>query len=120
MKTYTGNKHKNKRDFRRFETELQISLFYGNLVYSGTVTNLSERGMFISTMRQLPVNTMLVTSLMIDDEPIQVPVRISRAMNPVNALEAELNGVGVNILRSSKDYLSFLGKYRYQQLKLLM
>lgn len=118
MKNYTKNKHKDKREFRRLETELQISLFYGNLVYSGMVTNLSESGMFIKTKRQPPVDTMFVTSLMIDNEPIQVPVQITRAVNPVNAQPAVESGVGVHILRSSKDYLSFLGKHKYQQLKL--
>ena len=118
MKNYTGNKHKDKREYRRFETKLQISLFYGNLVYSGIVTDLSESSMFISTKRQFPVNTMLVTSLIVDDEPIQVPVQITRAVKPVNARLAGESGVGVHILRSSGDYLNFLVKYRSQQLKL--
>ena len=120
MKNYTENKHKDKREFRRFETKLQISLFYGNMVYSGMVSNLSESGMFISTKRQLPVDTMLVTSLMIDEKPIQIPIRIRRAVNPANALDKAAGGVGVHILRSSRDYLNFLGKYRAQQLKLTL
>jgi Tfp pilus assembly protein PilZ len=120
MKNYTKNKHKDKREFKRLETSLQISLFYGNMVYSGMVSNLSESGMFISTKRLLPVDTMLVTSLMIDEKPIQIPIQIRRAVSPSNALDKAENGVGVHILRSSRDYLNFLGKYRSQQLKLTL
>ena len=120
MKNYTKNKHKDKREFKRLETSLQISLFYGNMIYSGMVSNLSESGMFISTKRQLPVDTMLVTSLMIDEKPLQIPIRIRRAVNAANALDTAASGVGVYILRSSRDYLNFLGKYRSQQLKLTL
>ncbi len=118
MKIYTESKHNDEREFRRLETKLQISLYYHNNVYSGMVTNFSESGMFIRTKMQLPVDAMFVTSLMIDDESIQVPVRVKRAVNPANFRYAGESGVGVHILRSSRDYLNFLGEYRSRQLKL--
>ena len=118
MKNYTGSKYNDKRDFRRYEIKLQISLFHGNLVYSGIVTNLSESGMFITTKRCFPIDTMLVTTLMLNDNSIQVPVRISRIANPVKTKGLEQDGLGVKILRSSRDYLDFLDKNRSQQMKL--
>jgi len=120
MKNYTINKHMGKREFERFETRLQISLVYGNQVYSGTVTNLSESGMFITTKRRLPVDTMLSIRIPYLTSLIQVPVRIRRAVSPVNTRNAGESGVALNILRSSRDYRDFLGKYRSQQFKLIL
>jgi len=116
MNNYMENEDKDKREFRRFETRLQISLFYGHLVYSGIVTNISERGMFISTKRRFPVDSMLVTSL-IGDEPIQVPVQIKRMVSPVNTRDAGEYGIGVHILRGSSDYLDFFGNHMSRQMK---
>jgi Tfp pilus assembly protein PilZ len=120
MKNQTENKNTDKREFNRFETNIQISLFYEDLVYSGIVSNLSKNGMFISTKRPLPVDTMLVTSLIVDDKPIKVPVRISRAVSSVNTFDALPSGVGVHVLHSSREYLDLLGKCRSQQLKLTL
>ncbi len=120
MNNQTENKNKDRRGFGRFKTNLQISLFYEDLVYSGIVSNLSKNGMFISTKRPLPVDTMLVTSLIIDDKPIKVPVRISRVVSSVNTFDTLPSGVGVEVLHSSRDYLDFLGKCRSQQLKLIL
>lgn len=116
----TEKKNNEKREFKRFDTNIQASLFYGNMVYSGVITNLSKSGMFIRTKRHFPVDAMLMTTLQIDDESIQVPVRIKRAVSPVSSVGPEESGVGVHIIRSSTEYLNFLNEYSFRQLKLTL
>ncbi len=122
MKNYTEKQSGNKRKSERLDTDFQVSLFHGNIVYTGTVINLSENGMFISTRRNFPIDAMLVTSLMIGEEPLQLPVQIRRRVNTADLKDSQDNGVGVQILTCSEDFLDFFDKYKSstQQLKLIM
>ena len=122
MKNYTKKQSSNKRKSERLDAKLQVSLFYGNIVYSGMVTNISEKGMFISTRRNFAIDTMLVTSLMVGEEPLKLPIQIMRRANSVDLNESPDNGVGVQILTCSEDYLNFFDKFKSsaQQLKLTM
>lgn len=120
MKSYTKKQSNNKRQFERLDAKFQVSLFYGNIVYPGMVTNLSENGMYISTRRKLPVDAMLVTFLMIGDEPLKLPIQIMRSSNSVDMNDSPDNGLGVQLITCSENYLDFFDKYRAstQQLKL--
>ncbi|MBI4683480.1 MAG: PilZ domain-containing protein, partial [Nitrospirae bacterium] len=46
-----------KRACERYPANLQARLFFGNMIYSGMVTNLSKNGMFVSTKVRFPVNS---------------------------------------------------------------
>jgi Tfp pilus assembly protein PilZ len=122
MNTYTGNQSNNKRKSERFDSDFQVSLFYGNIVYTGIVTNVSENGMFISTRRNFPVDTMLVTSLIVGEEPLKLPVQIMRKSDNASLKSSSDSGVGVQIVTCSEDYMVFFDKYKasVQQLKLTL
>lgn len=122
MKSYTKKQSNNKRQFERLDAKFQVSLFYGNIVYPGIVTDLSENGMFISTGRDIPKDTMLFTSLMVGEEPLNLPIQIMRSVNSVDKNDSSNSGLGAQILTCSENYLDFFDKYRAstQQLKLVM
>lgn len=113
----TEGNNRERRSFKRFESDLQASLFYGNMVYSGVVTNISRSGMFIRTKRQFPVDMMLMTTVHAGEEEVQVPVRIKRSVNSVHSADNHESGVGVQLTQSTKEYLDFMEDYASRRLK---
>ena len=118
--SYSENRNNEKREYKRFDIDVQATLFYDNMVYSGVIMNLSKNGMFIRTKRQFPVDTMLMATLRIDDETVQIPVQIKRAVHSDNFSVPGESGLGVHIIRSSKKYLNFVSTYSSQQMKLTL
>ncbi len=92
---------------------LQSRLFYGNMVYTGIVTNLSENGMFISTKVSFPVDSFFIAIILLDTHTISIPIKIRRTVRAVDQLTGNGNsGLGVGLLNPSKEYLDFVGKTR--------
>ena len=72
------------------------------MFYSGHVLNLSEKGMFISTRRFYPVNSIL--NIHIENER----ANIFTGVRWCNVKSAYLNGIGVEILNPQEEYLEFI------------
>lgn len=102
-----------KRTFQRLPVNLQSRLFYGNMIYTGIVTNLSENGMFISTKVSFPVDSVFIAIILLDTHTISIPIKIRRTVRTAEQLtHTEESGIGVGLLNTSKDYLDFVGKTR--------
>ncbi len=101
-----------KRAFERLPVNLQSRLFYGNMVYTGIVTNLSENGMFICTKMSFPVDSVLIAVILDDGNTIKVPVKIVRAVRSNNSFSPESSGLGVGLLSNSNEYMDLLSKCR--------
>jgi len=102
-----------KRAFQRLPVNLQSRMFYGNMVYTGIVTNLSENGMFISTKMNFPVDSILIAVILLDTHTISIPVKIRRIVREAEqSSRAEDCGIGIRLLNSSKEYLNFISKTR--------
>jgi len=109
----TGNYYMEKRVFQRVPVKLQSRLFYGNMVYTGIVTNLSENGMFISTKMSFPVNSIFIAIILLDSHTISIPVKIKRTVRAAEQLiHNEGSGIGVGLLNTSKEYLDFVSNTR--------
>lgn len=98
-----------RRAFKRIPVHLQARLFFGNLVYTGVVTNLSEKGMFISTKMTFPGESVLVTSILINRHTLKLPIKIKRTVKSNNNNVIPGNGgVGVEILEPTDSYKKFI------------
>ncbi len=98
-----------KRAFKRVPVKLQARLFYGNMVYTGLVTNISENGMFMCTKMQFPVDARLITALKAGDSTYQLPITIRRITRPgSHPVCLEDIGMGVRLLNPPREYIDFL------------
>ncbi|MEN8263744.1 MAG: PilZ domain-containing protein [Nitrospirota bacterium] len=72
---------------------------------SGTITNLSEGGMFISTHEMcFPVDSQFEVSIPWDNEMIYAPARLVRSADANNGH----NGIGVELMNPPQSYLNFV------------
>jgi hypothetical protein len=105
-----------KRESERLPVNLQARLFFGNMVYTARVTNLSESGMFICTQMTFPSNVLLIAALKAGDYTYKLPVKINRTVKPGNhPLCLEDIGMGVRLINPSKEYLDFVAQTKASQ-----
>ncbi len=83
---------------------MDARFFYGNLFYSGTILNISEKGMFINTKRFFPSESMLVVLMRVDTSLLKVIARVKRMVK--SNLDDE--GIGVELLSPSAAYREFV------------
>ena len=99
---------KESRSCARMQTNIDARYFYGNLFYSGTVLNLSDCGMFISTSRFLPSDSMFVVIIRLEDELLKVIAKVKR----IASTDGNSAGMGVELLSPSRSYLDFVSKMK--------
>ncbi len=97
-----------KRIFERIPSSLAVRFPHENMFYSGTVLNLSEKGMFISTKRLFPAYSVFSITIKRENELLKVFVRVKRAMKT----NGYYDGIGVEILNPQKKYLEFVENLR--------
>ena len=94
-----------RRAHERYPLKMQARFFYGNRVYGGLVTDISERGMFICTDMRFPKSYMMDIMLLINNEVLKVPVKIRRNVKPDTGADS---GVGVELVGTPDNYLDFV------------
>ncbi len=97
-----------KRSRERIGTNINASFFQGNLFYSGTVLNLSEKSMFITTKKRLPADSMFVVVFREYDKLMKVIAQVKR--NAVNNLHGE--GLGIELVSPPAVYAEFVNQLR--------
>ncbi|MDH4028060.1 MAG: PilZ domain-containing protein [Nitrospirota bacterium] len=104
-----------KRVHERYTVNLQARLFYGNIIYTGVVANLSEGGMFISTKINFPVDVLLLTVILNSDDTIKVPVKVKRIISTDSKVSGNnSSGIGVELFdpQHQQDFLNYVRKYK--------
>lgn len=96
-----------KRRFERITAELEVRFFFGNIFYSGVVTNLSENGMFIRT--KISSSLEAVFSIIIHPEKklLHVLAKVKR-LQKTNGCD----GIGVEIINPSQYYLELINSLK--------
>ncbi|MBI5408568.1 MAG: PilZ domain-containing protein [Nitrospirae bacterium] len=94
-----------KRAVERIPANLSARFFYGNMFYTGTILNLSEKGMFISTRRCLPCESMFVIIIRSESKLMQVVARVKRLAKD----NGHYGGMGVELLNATVEYSEFIG-----------
>ncbi len=97
-----------KRNFKRISASVDARFLYGDMFYSGTILNLSEKGMFISTKICLPSSSIFVLIVRIKDDLLKVHARVKW----VTKMNDYYDGMGVEILNPQKKYLEFIDSLR--------
>jgi hypothetical protein len=93
-----------KRAVERIAAEIDTRFFYGNMFYSGTAVNLSERGMFVHTHSCVPANSEFLVIIKDKKELIKISARVKR----VTKTEDRFDGMGIELLNPSARYLEFV------------
>ncbi len=97
-----------KRAVERIDANLETRLSYGNMFYTGIVLNLSEKGMFISTRRFLPSNTIFLIIVRMEDKLLKIPAKVKR----LTKTDSFYYGMGVELLTPPAKYLEFVDRLR--------
>jgi len=93
-----------KRSFERISVGEEIRISHGNLIFPGTILNLSEKGMFIGTRKKFPLNAISLIMMRLKDKLLTIPIKIKRATKP----SGYYDGIGVELLSRPQDYLDFI------------
>ena len=107
------NTHPEKRAHERIPSKLQARFFMGNTVYAGTITNLSEKGMFISTDVRLPLDYRLEVLVWLKGNVLKIPATIRRSVKSDNHLLIDSgHGMGVELTSSHQEYLQYVNSLK--------
>lgn len=93
-----------RRSHTRMSTKIDARFFYGNLFYSGTVSNISQKGMFINTRRLLPSGAIFVVLIRIENQLLKVIARVKRNIRD----NGSSDGMGVELLSPSVTYMDLV------------
>lgn len=97
-----------KRKRKRKPASIKVRLFWGNNIYPGTVTSISEKGMFISTKMSPPSDSVLEAVLHIKDKHLKVPVHVRYTIRMDVMLDSDKSsGIGVEFLDVPPQYLDY-------------
>ncbi len=94
-----------KRAFERIASNIDVSFFCYDTDYKGTIINISENGIFISTDKvSFPFDPEFDVIIPDKKNMLTVPVRVRR----VTKSGDDFNGIGALILNPSRQYLDFV------------
>jgi hypothetical protein len=106
----TGRRHgiiMKKRAFERVPVNLESRCF--DIENFGTVTDLSENGMFISSKKiSFPLESQFELSVNLRTEQFHLPVRVSR----ITKSNGYYDGIGVELLNCTNNYLKLVNRLR--------
>lgn len=97
-----------KRVFDRADAELPVKYYCDRMFYSGTVINLSENGMFISTTNFLPCLDIIEVLIPLEDEVSMCYARIRRI---VKINDYKFN-IGIELLNPPSNYLMYVSRLK--------
>lgn len=103
------NVYAEKRTYERFYTSLDVRLFYGKLIYTGKVTNLSQGGMFINTNIKFPISSEFMMVMLLGGKTVKIPIKVVRRSKSDDNNDPE-KGMGVELLDIPAVYLDFIGR----------
>ncbi len=94
-----------KRTYNRIPVYMEVEFSCGNSVHNGTVMNISEKGMFISTQEMsFPLESQCEVRLPFKEETLSVPVSLRRMeMSPDSH-----DGIGVEFIGPLEKYYEFV------------
>ena len=93
-----------RRSSWRIPIRIDVKCFRSSKEYCGTVTNLSENGMFIDTEGMcLPEESQFEVRLSLKEEALHLPVKLNRSVKTDGHC-----GMGVEILCPSGQYTDYV------------
>ena len=96
------NKEVQKRALERTPANVNVSFFFDKMFYTGVVTNVSQRGMFIRTMVGLTEGLLFPVILRREREVVSVLARVRHKRNT----GYPHSGMGVELIRPPAHFHS--------------
>lgn len=97
------------RVFERISAWIEIRFYCCGNDYRGTVTNISENGMFIVTGGvSFPFDSKFEIAFPIESDVFNIPVKVSRLSKSKDIYD----GMAVEIIKPPEKYLTFLNNLR--------
>jgi Tfp pilus assembly protein PilZ len=99
-----------RRQHERFSSNVQARIFFGKMIYSGMVTNVSKSGMFVSTKVNFPVNAEFMMVLLLNNRTVKIPIKVRRRVDgESNDFISTESGIGVELFDAPQNYLDYIG-----------
>ena len=93
------------RTVDRIPVLIDVKLNYDKSVYTGTLMNISESGMFIRTNKMpSPLQSQIEISILLNEEVICVSGKLVREEN----IRGYYNGIGVEVLNPPQNYIDLI------------
>jgi hypothetical protein len=94
-----------KRTCERIAVRITVRFYSCDEGYSGTAINISKKGMYILIRNMpFPVEQEFNISFPVEKKVVQLPAAIKRIIKSPDSYD----GLGVELLNPSQDYLSFI------------
>jgi hypothetical protein len=97
-----------RRAFDRIPVDFKVRYFLGDTACNGTVTNLSENGMYIDTSIDFPFDSNFELVLPMKDKVMKLSAVIRRVVKS----EGAYRGIGVELVEPPDNYLQFVNELR--------
>lgn len=97
-----------KRSFERIDADVDVRFSYGYIFYTGSITNLSEKGLFIRTKNCLPTNSLILIMFREDDELLKILARVKRSTKS-NRYD---DGMGIEVLNPQRKYIDYVNNMK--------
>lgn len=97
-----------KRTVERLKSGIDARFNYGDIFYTGTILNMSEKGMFIKTKICLPAGSMFVVMVRQENELLKMLARVKYSTRA----RVHFEGMGVEILNPPTNYKEFVDRLR--------
>jgi Tfp pilus assembly protein PilZ len=98
-----------QRAFERVPANINIRFYTCDTDYSGTIKNISESGMFISTDKMLfPFDSTIEIIVPFEEKLLKVPVKVVR----MTKTDDVFDGIGVELLDNHQDYLALVNSLK--------
>ena len=94
-----------RRAHKRLPVKIQARFFLGSRVFSGIITSISKRGIFLNTATLLPENFVLEIIVVLNDQTLQFPIKVKRVSKHEEF--CSMTGVGAEILYVSKRWTDY-------------
>ncbi len=94
-----------RRNHERISSDIKIKFSCDNMDYCGTITNLSESGMFITTHDMcFPFDSKFEVIINFNGETLSLPVKVSR----LTKTDDSYDGIAVELLNASNGYIELV------------
>ena len=96
--------HLERRKFERKLVREKVIYSFGNIFYSGRLSNVSSEGMFVETVYCFPVDATLMLMMKKNESFVNLIVKVKRLVRNSGLYK----GMGVQLMNSPGSYLKFV------------
>ncbi len=97
-----------RRSRERLPSNVKARMLYGNIFYTGVVTDLSEKGVFVNTKMNFPLNTVFILVVLVNNKTLKILSRVKRSLRTDYDQTSDHSGMGIELLSPPLEYMEFI------------